>query len=117
MVSGVSEKTPSRASSGQQIIDVCYTLSINNFIKTPFSPRDSITLIPHLHADLELVFQLTQVFLYYGRTLSEDICDLLDCEQALLSEEQHRVFYCLHRHSQDLRVMGHHSLKTACGGK
>lgn len=66
-----------------------------------------------LHADLKLVLQLSHVFHYYGRTISEDVRDLLDGKQALLPQEQHCMFYCLHRHSQDLGVMGHHSLKTA----
>ena len=68
-----------------------------------------------LNADLKLVLQLSQVLLRYGWTISEDVRDLLSCKQALLSEEHHHTFYCLHRRSQDLRVMGHHSLKTSCG--
>lgn len=68
-----------------------------------------------LNTDLKLVLHLTQVLMYYGWTISEDVCDLLDSKQALLSKEHHHVFYCLHRHSQDLGVMRHNSLKTAYG--
>lgn len=66
-----------------------------------------------INTDLKLVLQLLIVFQYYGRTISQDVCDLLGSKLALLPEEQHHMFYCLHRHSQDLGKMGDHSLKTA----
>lgn len=65
------------------------------------------------NANLKLVLQLICVFQHYGRSVSEDVCDLLDGEQALLSEEHHHAFYRLHGHGEDLGEVGHHPLKTA----
>jgi hypothetical protein len=68
-----------------------------------------------LHSDLELVLQSVQVFLYYGWTISEDFCDLLDGEKALLSDEQNHKLDPFHRDCEDLGVMGNNSLKTSWG--
>lgn len=87
-----------------QVLCVNYNKSVNTYL---------VPTVSQLHADLKFVFQMIQVFHYYSRTISEDVCDLLDGEQALLSEEHHHMFYRLHRHSQERRVIGHQSLKTA----
>jgi len=68
------------------------------------------------HANLKFVLQLNPLFLEHGWTISEDVGDLLDGKLALLSEEQHHTLYGLHRHTQDLRVIAHHSLQTTYGG-
>lgn len=66
-----------------------------------------------LHTDLKFILQVISVFHHYSRTVPEDACDLLQGEQTLLPQERNCIPYSLYRHSQDLRVMDHHSLKTA----
>lgn len=66
-----------------------------------------------LHTDLKFIFQVICVFHHYSRTVPEDACDLVHGEETLLPQERNSSPYCLCRHSQDLRVMDHHSLKTA----
>lgn len=65
------------------------------------------------HTDLKFILQVIGVFHHNGRTVPEDACDLVHGEQTLLPQERNRIPYSLCRQSQDLRVMDHHSLKTA----
>ena len=75
------------------------------------------TVVFEVYSDLELVLQSVQVFVDYGWTISEDICDLLDGEKALPPDEQHHKLDLFHRDGEDLGVMGNDSLKTPWGGE
>lgn len=66
-----------------------------------------------LHTDLKFILQLICVFHHDGRAVPEDARHLVHGEETLLPQERNRKPYSLCRHSQDLRVVDHHSLKTA----